>query len=112
VPGVQEPTFLILTALAAQPLHGYGIVQSVTRLSDGEVNLRPGTLYGALDRLDQLGLIAVDREEAVDGRLRRYYRLSDSGAAALAEQAERLRRRAAAADAQLGLRPGLSGGAA
>ena len=109
---VQEPTFLILTALAARPLHGYGIVQSVIDLSDGEVKLRPGTLYGALDRLDQQGLIAVDREESVDGRLRRYYRLSDSGVAALSEQAERLRRRATAADTQLGLRPGLAGGVA
>jgi DNA-binding PadR family transcriptional regulator len=109
---MQEPTFLILTALAARPLHGYGIVQAVSALSDGEVTLRPGTLYGALDRLDQQGLIAVDREEPVDGRLRRYYRLSDGGAAALAEQAERLRRRVAAADEQLRLRPGIAGGAA
>ncbi|WP_433728403.1 PadR family transcriptional regulator [Actinoplanes sp. CA-051413] len=109
---MQEPTFLILTALAAQPLHGYGIVQAVSALSAGEVTLRPGTLYGALDRLDQQGLIAVDREEPVDGRLRRYYRLSDGGAAALAEQAERLRRRVAAADEQLRLRPGIAGGAA
>jgi len=109
---VQEPTFLILTALAARPLHGYGIVQSVAALSDGEVKLRPGTLYGALDRLDQQGLIALDREEAVDGRLRRYYRLSDSGAAALAEEAERLSRRAGVAHQQLSLRPGFSGGAA
>jgi DNA-binding PadR family transcriptional regulator len=112
ISAVQEPTFLILTALAAQPLHGYGIVQSVVELSDGEVKLRPGTLYGALDRLDQQGLIAIDREEPVDGRLRRYYRLSDSGVAALTEQVERLRRRAAAADTQLGLRPGVAGGAA
>jgi len=112
VSAVQEPTFLILTALAARPLHGYGIVQSVVELSDGEVKLRPGTLYGALDRLDQQGLIAVDREEPVDGRLRRYYRLSDSGVAALTEQVERLRRRATAADTQLGLRPGAVGGAA
>jgi DNA-binding PadR family transcriptional regulator len=109
---MQEPTFLILTALAVQPLHGYGIVQAVSALSDGEVTLRPGTLYGALDRLDQQGLIAVDREEPVDGRLRRYYRLTDGGAAALAEQAERLRRRVAAADEQLRLRPGIAGGAA
>lgn len=109
---MQEPTFLILTALAAQPLHGYGIARSVSDLSGGEVRLRSGTLYGALDRLDQQGLIAVDREEPVDGRLRRYYRLSDSGASALAEQAERFRSRAAAADQQLSLRPGLAGGAA
>jgi DNA-binding PadR family transcriptional regulator len=109
---MQEPTFLILTALAAQPLHGYGIILSVTALSDGEVKLRPGTLYGALDRLADEGLIVVDHEEAVEGRLRRYYRLSDSGAAALAAQAERLRRHATAAEAQLRRRPGLAGGAA
>ena len=103
---MQEPTFLILTALAAQPLHGYGVIQSVEQLSAGEVKLRPGTLYGALDRLAEQGLITVDHEEAVDGRLRRYYRLSDSGAGALAAQAERLHRHAAAAQAQLGRRLG------
>ena len=48
---MQEPTFLILTALAAQPLHGYGVIQAVRELSGGDVVLRAGTLYGALDRL-------------------------------------------------------------
>jgi DNA-binding PadR family transcriptional regulator len=105
---MQEPTFLILTALAAQPLHGYGIVQSVAELSGGEVMLRPGTLYGALDRLDQQGLIALDREEPVGDRLRRYYRLSDSGVAARTAQVERLHRRAAAADKQLRLAGGIA----
>ncbi|MEU7902139.1 PadR family transcriptional regulator [Actinoplanes sp. NPDC049118] len=107
---MQEPTFLILTALAAQPLHGYGLIQSVADLSDGDVRLRAGTLYGALDRLTGQGLIEIDRSEEVDGRLRRYYRLSDSGAAALADQAERLRRHAAAAETQLRRRlaPGMS----
>jgi DNA-binding PadR family transcriptional regulator len=109
---MQEPTFLILTALAAQPLHGYGIIQSVATLSDNEVKLRPGTLYGALDRLADQGLVTVDREEAVDGRLRRYYRISDSGAAALSTQAERLHRHATAAETQLSRRPGLAGGVA
>ncbi|MEU4426052.1 PadR family transcriptional regulator [Actinoplanes sp. NPDC024001] len=104
---MQEPTFLILAALAAQPLHGYGIVQSVLDLSSGEVALRPGTLYGALDRLAEQGLIAVDREEAVEGRLRRYYRLSDSGAGALRVEVGRLRQRAEAAEEQLRQRPGI-----
>lgn len=110
---MHEPTFLVLTALAAQPLHGYGLIQAVVQLSDGGVRLRAGTLYGALDRLTEQGLIEIDREEAVDGRLRRYYRLSDSGAAALAVQAERLQRRAAAARSQLRRRavPGMSFGA-
>jgi DNA-binding PadR family transcriptional regulator len=113
---VQEPTFLILTALAAEPRHGYGIIQAVDRLSEGDVRLRAGTLYGALDRLADQGLIDVDREEAVDGRLRRYYRLSDAGAAVLAAQADRLRRHAAAAETNLrrraGIAPGLSFAAA
>ena len=117
---MQEPTFLILAALAAQPRHGYGVVQAVADLSGGEVKLRPGTLYGALDRLAEQGLIQVDREEAVEGRLRRYYRLSDSGAAALLGEVERLKRRTEAAEVQLrgrGIVPGLprtalAGGAA
>ena len=101
---MQEPTFLILTALAAQPLHGYGVIQAVKELSGGDVVLRAGTLYGALDRLTEQGLVAVEREEAVDGRLRRYYRLTDAGAAALAGQVDRLRRHASAAEARLKLR--------
>ncbi|MGC4864587.1 PadR family transcriptional regulator [Micromonospora sp. DT53] len=103
---MHESTFLILTALATQPLHGYGVVQAVEELSAGDVKLRPGTLYGALDRLVEQRLIEVDREEAVDGRLRRYYRLNEAGAVALQAQAERLRRQAAAADAQLSKRLG------
>ena len=98
---MQEPTFLILTALAAEPTHGYGVISAVEELSQGDVVLRPGTLYGALDRLAEQGLITVDREEAVDGRLRRYYRLTDGGAAALAMQVGRLRRNDDAAESQL-----------
>ncbi|MEU4620269.1 PadR family transcriptional regulator [Actinoplanes sp. NPDC023801] len=98
---MQEPTFLILTALAEEPLHGYGVIRAVQELSQGDVVLRPGTLYGAFDRLTEQGLIEADREEAVDGRLRRYYRLTDSGATALATQVERLRRHADSAEARL-----------
>ena len=98
---MQEPTFLILTALAAQPLHGYGIIQSVAALSGDEVKLRPGTLYGALDRLADQGLIVVDREEAVDGRLRRYYRLTEPGGELLAAETERMRRNVKAATTRL-----------
>lgn len=101
-PGVREPTFLILTALAAEPTHGYGVIRAVEQLSEGDVVLRPGTLYGALDRLTEQGLVEVDREEAVDGRLRRYYRLTSDGAAALAKQVARLRRHADAAERGLG----------
>ena len=76
---MQEATFLILTALASHSQHGYGIISEVTEISDGRVQLRAGTLYTALDRLKADGLIEVDREEVVDNRLRRYYRLTPEG---------------------------------
>src|SRR2546430_15154972 len=94
---LQEPTFLILTALAAEPLHGYGVIQEVSRLSGARVVLRPGTLYGALDRLSDQGLVAADREEVVGGRLRRYYRLTDEGEALLRAEAQRVADNAAEA---------------
>jgi DNA-binding PadR family transcriptional regulator len=100
-PPLREPTFLILTALAREPMHGYGIIGEVAALSDGRLSMRPGTLYGALDRLTDEGLIAADREEIVDGRLRRYYRLTDNGGAALGAETERLRRNVDAATVRL-----------
>nr|WP_173064877.1 PadR family transcriptional regulator [Phytohabitans houttuyneae] len=98
---MHEPTFLILTALVDQPRHGYGVIQEVAELSGGRFRLRPGTLYGALDRLTADGLVRVESEEVVDGRLRRYYRLTNEGAQALTEEAERLRRNVDAATRRL-----------
>jgi DNA-binding PadR family transcriptional regulator len=98
---LREPTFLILTALADRPLHGYGLIAEVARLSQDRVSLRPGTLYGALDRLVDADLVAVDHEEVVDGRLRRYYRLSEQGGAVLHAETERMRRNVEAASARL-----------
>src|SRR5262245_44211116 len=91
---MREPTFLILTALAEHPRHGYGVIQEVAALSDGRVELRAGTLYAALERLTESGLLTVDREEAVEGRLRRYYRVTDDGRRELQTEVERLRRNA------------------
>jgi PadR family transcriptional regulator, regulatory protein PadR len=80
--------FFVLTALADGPRHGYGIVGEVAELSLGRVRLKIGSLYGVLERLAGEGLIEPDREEAHDGRLRRYYRLTQDGRQALAEEAE------------------------
>lgn len=99
--GLQEPSFFILTALARQPLHGYAVMQAVAELSGGRLTLRAGTLYAALERLTEDRLLTVDRSEEVEGRLRRYYRLTDDGAATLAEEVARLRANATAAAAQL-----------
>jgi DNA-binding PadR family transcriptional regulator len=105
---LQEPTFLILTALAAGPQHGYGIMTDVGEISGGRVRLRAGTLYAALDRLTAEGLVAADREEIVDGRLRRYYRLTPGGGQRLAAEVERMRSSAAVAARRLNLADGLT----
>jgi DNA-binding PadR family transcriptional regulator len=98
---LREPTFLILTALVEGPRHGYGIIQEVTGLSEGRVSLLPGTLYTALDRLTAGGQVELEREEVVDGRLRRYYRLTDEGRRVLEGEAARLRQLATAAETRL-----------
>jgi DNA-binding PadR family transcriptional regulator len=100
---MQEPTFLILTSLAAGPQHGYGVMTDVTQISGGRVRLRAGTLYAALDRLSTERLLEVDREEVVDTRLRRYYRLTPAGRARLAAETARLRANVAVAAQRLGL---------
>jgi PadR family transcriptional regulator, regulatory protein PadR len=86
---LREPTFLMLTALADEPRHGYGVMQEVERLSGGSTRLRTGTLYTALDRLSQEGLIEVANEEVVEGRLRRYYRLTEAGNVTLGVESRR-----------------------
>jgi DNA-binding PadR family transcriptional regulator len=100
---LREPTFLILTALAAGSQHGYGITTDVAEISGGRVRLRAGSLYAALNRLVLEGLIEFDREEIVDARLRRYYRLAPPGAQRLAAEVDRLRQNTAVAARRLRL---------
>jgi DNA-binding PadR family transcriptional regulator len=100
---LRVPAFLVLTSLAAEPRHGYGVVEDVFRISDGTVRLHTGTLYAVLDRLREAGLIEVDREEIVTSRLRRYYRLTGAGVARLASEAEQMQRNAGVAAGRLRL---------
>jgi DNA-binding PadR family transcriptional regulator len=100
---LREPTFLILTALAAGAQHGYGIMSDVAEISGGRVRLRAGSLYAALNRLVVEGLVEADREEIVDGRLRRYYRLTTPGSQRLAVEVDRLSRHTAVARRRLKL---------
>jgi DNA-binding PadR family transcriptional regulator len=105
---MQEATFMILTALADHSQHGYGIINDVHAISGGRVQLRPGTLYTALDRLCGDELITQDREEIVDGRLRRYYRITPTGARRLAAEAARLQAHATVALERLDLAAGMA----
>lgn len=102
---MREPTFLILAALASGPTHGYGVIRSVEHISAGRVRLRAGTLYAALDRLVNDGLLALDGEEVVGGRNRKYYAITVKGTQLLTDQIGLLEANAAAARQQLGLEP-------
>ena len=69
---------LILEALAHEPCHGYRIAQQIKERSAGVLDFREGTLYPALHKLQNEGL--VDSYESVEkGRPRRYYRITPSG---------------------------------
>ncbi len=91
---MRRPTYFVLAALLDGPLHGYAIIKRAAELSDGEVRLSTGTLFGALDRLVDSGLVEAGEEEKVEGRVRRSYTLTEDGHAALAAEAGRLRRAA------------------
>ena len=110
---LQAPAFLVLTALAGPPQHGYAVVEEVLRISEGTVRLYTGTLYAVLDRLREAGLVEVDREEIVASRLRRYYRLTGAGVVRLTRETEQMQRNAAAAATRLRrLGPAREGGVA
>jgi DNA-binding PadR family transcriptional regulator len=81
----------ILLSLAAEDRHGYGIMQEVTRQSEGQYKLGPGTLYDNLQKLMNQGIVedAPRRSEDDDPR-RRYYRLTQFGRKVLAADVERL----------------------
>ena len=98
---LREPTFLVLAALADGRKHGYAIIAEAAAISDGRVQLKAGTLYGSLERLESDGLVEKAGDEVVDGRLRRYYELTDQGAGLLADEAARQQQNAAAATARL-----------
>src|ERR1700734_4319260 len=87
---MREPTYFLLASLLDGPLHGYAIIQRAAELSDGRVKMATGTLYTALDRLTAQGYVELVREEIVNGRARRSYALTPSGADALRAAAARM----------------------
>lgn len=91
-----EPALLILISLAAGPKHGYAMMEDIAAISGAR--LGPGTLYGALARLERLGLIEAEPAE----ERRRPYRLSAAGALVLRSELAKLRRLAVAGQERLG----------
>jgi DNA-binding PadR family transcriptional regulator len=85
--------FHILLSLSAEEQHGYGIMQEVLDRTGGKVHLWPATLYGALARLIDAGLIEESEErpaEELDDARRRYYKLTRLGRRVLDLESQRL----------------------
>src|SRR5262245_14153493 len=102
-PPLSPAIFHILLALAAGEMHGYAIMQETAILSDGQVHVGPGTLYGSIKRLLSAGLIeeSGDRPDPrLDDERRRYYRLTQDGNRILTAEAERMQGLVRAAQAR------------
>src|SRR5213080_3478448 len=87
--------FHILLALAGEERHGYALLQEVASLTDGELQLEPGTLYRALHRMLKDGWVAESARRPAadqDDERRRYYRLTPTGRRVAVAEAERLQR--------------------
>ena len=100
---LQEPTFYILLSLRGGEKHGYAILKDVAELSEGRIQLSTGTLYGALNRLLDQGLI--DRIEPADPdsgvRGKKAYRLTLTGLEAFDAEVSRIQRLLRAVKAQV-----------
>jgi DNA-binding PadR family transcriptional regulator len=104
---LQEPTFFILLSLAPGKKHGYAILKDVESLSHGRHRLGTGTLYGALSRLLEQGLIerTTDGGQPGPGRARKAYALTRAGRLVLQGETARMQALVSAARARLGEEP-------
>ena len=82
-----ETGFYILFCLRT-PNHGYGIVQMVEKMTDGEIRLAPGTMYGSLSKMEKDGLIRFVNEEDK----RKIYVITELGTQVLQLELKRIRR--------------------
>src|SRR5262252_7810607 len=83
---------LILKVVALGPVHGYAIAQRLQQASRGVVQVPQGSLYPALHRLEDRGLLAADWSGTESGRDARFYRLTRKGRAQLEAQTASWRR--------------------
>jgi PadR family transcriptional regulator PadR len=99
---------IVLAALADGPAHGYAVIQEIRRRSGGAFDLPEGTVYPALHRLEQAGLLGSRWTIAESGRRRRVYSLTRRGGRALADHRAIWHRFAEAINGLLG-QPGHAG---
>ena len=77
---------ILLAALAAGPAHGYAIIQEIRRRSGNAFDLPEGTIYPALHRLEQAGLLSSRWANSETGRKRRIYSVTARGRRAFADR--------------------------
>lgn len=82
-----ETAFLILLCLR-KPNHGYGVVQSVEKLTEGAIKLTPGTMYGSLSKMEKDSVIRFVREE----EKRKIYQITELGEELLEIELKRIER--------------------
>jgi transcriptional regulator len=80
---------MILTILARQPLHGYGISQRLAILSHDQFQVNPGSLFPSLYRLEQDGKLKAEWRATENSRQAKYYRLTAAGRRQLEQQRQR-----------------------
>ncbi len=84
LPGMLD--MLILKCLTIEPMHGYGIAQSLTRIARDAIRVEEGSLYPALQRLRQKGLVTASWRQTANNQRARYYAITAGGRQALGEQ--------------------------
>ena len=96
---------LVLRTLALEPMHGWGISQRIEQVSRGLLDVNQGSLYPALQRLEQKGWIASDWRTTENNRRAKYYTLTALGRRALGAETADWRRYVAAVELILGGAP-------
>ena len=79
---------LILKTLSLAPMHGLGISRRIEQITDGVFQVKPGSLFPALHRMEQEGWIEGEWGESENNRRAKFYRLTPAGSARLGEERE------------------------
>lgn len=93
---------LVLKTLTLEPMHGWGISQRIQQFSRGVLDVNQGSLYPALQRLEQKGWITSDWRTTENNRQAKYYRLTAAGRRALGAETVSWRRYVEAVELILG----------
>lgn len=95
----------ILRALSYEPLHGYGVLEWIERVTEGGLVLEEGTLYPALHRMERRGLVESSWGASENNRRAKFYRLTEDGVAQLGREADEWRSFARAVEQALSAAP-------